>query len=70
MNRDKQTSCNLPAARYESISEITRIEIQRSCIFTDKISLALPQILYFIQADKPNQMSWLAHQRITAHNDQ
>ena len=64
MNRDKQTSCNLPAARCKSISEISSIEIHRSCVFINDIYLALPEILQLIRADKPNQMSRLAYQKL------
>ena len=33
-----------------------RKEIHRSCVFTDNIYLALPEILHLIRADKQNQM--------------
>ena len=72
MNRDKQTFCNLPAVRYKSISKITSIEIHGFCVFTDNIYLALPEILQLIRADKSNQMSQLAYQKLilTDQNDQ
>ena len=63
MNHDKQTFCELPV-RYQSISEITSIEIHGSCVSTDNIYLALPEILQLILADKPIQMSWLAYQKL------
>ena len=72
MNRDKQTSCNLPVARYKSITEITSIGIHGSCVYRDNIYIALLEILRLIRADKPNQMSRLAYQKLilTAQNDQ
>ena len=36
--------------------EITSKKIHGSCVFTDNIYLALPEILHLIQANKPKQM--------------
>ena len=38
------------------LREIASKEIHGSCVFTDNIYLALPEILHLIRADKQNQM--------------